>query len=279
MNGNGGGTEFLSIQSPPGDAVKDYDNTITHDKQTISVPQVFLDAMSVREEVYGEQGVPLEAEFDEDDSRSWHWVVYASVASSSTPPANLTAAATGTPAEEERRASATAQRLAVGTIRLVPPPHGPNKYKTELSEGDKSHPDTDPPASVAHEHPAEPYIKLGRLAILRPYRKMGLSQLLINAALTYAAKNADTIQPPPSPTTMELASQMGEAVEKAVIWNGLAMIHAQVGVKSMWEKHGFTEELVDEDGKVEIAKEEHWVEEGIEHLGMWKRLKLDHGRL
>jgi predicted GNAT family N-acyltransferase len=281
-NNNGAGTEFLSMLSPPGDALKDYDNTKPHSQQTAStIPQVFKDAMSVREEVYGEQGVRLEAEFDEDDARSWHWVVYASVAptNNSPPPQKLQSLdRADSKAEEERRSSASATRLPVGTIRLVPPPHGPNKYL----EGDK-HPDADPPDNVAEtvskKHPTEAYIKLGRLSILKDYQGLGLSKMLINNALDYAAKNPEQIRPPPSPTTMELANQLGKAVEKSVVWDGLAMVHAQASVEKLWAKHGFREELVDEDGEVEISKEDRWVEEGIEHLGMWKRLKLDNGRL
>jgi predicted GNAT family N-acyltransferase len=272
-NGSGAGTEFLSMQPPPQEAVKDYDNTKPHTQQKISIPQVFGDAMSVREEVFGEQGVPLEAEFDEDDRRSWHWVVYASVAVTS-----------NGKTDDERRASASAGRLAVGTIRLVPPPHGPNKYiKTaELKEGDK-HPDADPPPYISDEvqkkHPTEPYIKLGRLAILKEYRSLGLSKLLINTALEWASKHPDSIRPPPSPTTMEAANQLGHAIEKAVVWNGLAMIHAQVSVEKMWAKHGFTEELRNEKGEIEVSKEGRWDEEGIQHMGMWKRLKVDNRRL
>jgi len=55
----------------------------------------FADAMKVRIAVYvDEQSVPLENEQDDDDDKSWHWVVY----SSSSQP--------------------------VATIRIVCPPHG-----------------------------------------------------------------------------------------------------------------------------------------------------------
>ncbi|KAF2735654.1 hypothetical protein EJ04DRAFT_464400 [Polyplosphaeria fusca] len=274
-----GGTEFLSMLSPQ--LLKDWDNTKPYNEQASSIPQIFKDAMAVREEVYGEQGVPLEAEFDEDDPRSWHWVVYASVASTSSPPPD-TFRADGpvSKAEDARRASATGQRVAVGTIRLIPPPHAPNKY----AQHDK-HSDAGPPpggnvdGDVAKSHPKEPYVKLGRLAVLEPYRALGLSQLLINTALEYASKHPENIQPPPSPTLLEQASQQGKHVEESYIWKGLTMVHAQTSVAKLWKKYGFSEELVDEHGKVETAKEEHWWEEGIEHLGMWRRLKVDHGRL
>jgi hypothetical protein len=96
-NGNMG-TEFMTMLSPPKDKVDGYDNTKPCSRQTINVPSLFRDAMSVREEVFGEQGVPLEAEFDEDDARSWHWVAYASVASTSSPPKDLRTDSPNTPA-------------------------------------------------------------------------------------------------------------------------------------------------------------------------------------
>lgn len=284
---NGAGTEFLTMLPPPKQDLADYNNTKPHNKQTGNIPQIFKDAMSVREEVYGEQGVPLEAEFDEDDPRSWHWVVYASVASSaSSPPAELRSDKPTSHAEDLRRASATASRLPVGTIRLIPPPHGPNKYiKTaEAKEGDK-HADADPPPSlnvdgdVKKKHPTEPYVKLGRLAVLAPYRRLGLSKLLINTALEFASKHPESIYQPPSPTTMELANLRGNAAQEAITWQGLIMVHAQSSIAPMWEKYGFAEDLVNERGEVEITKEDRWVEEGIEHIGLWKRIKIEDRRL
>ena len=287
-NGNAG-TEFLSMLSPPRNDLSEYDNAKPHTHQPDSIPRLFLEAMSVREEVFGEQGVPLEVEFDEDDARSWHWVVYASVAStSSSPPKSLRPEGSTTREEDTRRASASAARLPVGTVRLIPAPHGPNKYvetATEAKTVDK-HADADPPPGQGAEstpkrrHPSEPYVKLGRLAVLAPYRRLGLAKLLINAALDYAKTHPDVIYQPPSPTTMELANLRGHAMHDAVTWQGLVMIHAQANLKGYWEKHfGFKEELVGEDGEVEIEREPHWVEEGIEHVGMWKRLKLENGRL
>ena len=58
-------------------------------------------------------------------------------------------------------------------------------------------------------------------------------------------------------------------------WNGLVMIHAQANLQAMWERHGFQEELRNEHGEIEAAAEPHWIEEGIEHVGMWKRLPLE----
>ncbi|KAH6644853.1 hypothetical protein C7974DRAFT_430510 [Boeremia exigua] len=272
-----GGTEFMSTLPPPKGDLDEWDRTRPWNQQPgASAPLVFKDAMSVREEVFGEQGVPLEAEFDDDDARSWHWVVYASVGTSSaSPPKALLARSDSgnTPADDARRASATATRLPVGTIRLIPPPHGPNKYAAD------PHPDADTPAALAAAHPAEPYVKLGRLAVLAPYRKLNLSKLLVNAVLDFAAQQPDAIYVPPSPTTRELAALQGPGAARPLSWQGLVMIHAQAPLKHMWEKHGFREELRTDAGAVEIAAEPHWIEEGIEHVGMWKRLKIAPGRL
>lgn len=276
-----GGTEFMSTLPPPKGDVDGWDRTKPWNQQAAhNIPLVFKDAMSVREEVFGEQGVPLEAEFDEDDARSWHWVVYASVGTSSASPPKsmLTRSDSGnTPADDARRASATAQRLPVGTMRLIPPPHGPNKYIDNNLE-DK-HSDADPPATSATDHITEPYVKLGRLSVLAPYRKLNLGKLLINSVLDFAAQQPDAIYVPPSPTTRELAALQGPNAARPLAWQGLVMIHAQVQLKHMWEKHGFREELRNDNDEVEIPAEPHWMEEGIEHVGMWKRLKIAPGRL
>lgn len=276
-----GGTEFLTMLPPPRGDVADYDNTKPYNKQTAQIPQIFRDAMSVREEVYGEQGVPLEAEFDDDDPRSWHWVVYASVASSASSPPKDMRTDTSSSADEARRSSTSGTRLPVGTIRLIPGPHAPNPYLAS-SEGKATdkHADASPPPGTEspHEDPEEPYVKLGRLAVLEPYRKLGLAKLLINTALDYAAKNHEDIYEPPSATTMEKASLRRDSVPEAMTWNGLVMIHAQASLKSLWERYGFAEELKNDKGEVVIAKEPQWTEEGIVHVGMWRRLKIDNSR-
>lgn len=276
---NSGGTEFMSTLSPLKEKLDGYDNTKPCSKQTIPISHLFCEAMAVREEVYGEQGVPLEAEFDEDDARSWHFIAYASVATTtSRPPRDMRADAPSTPADDARRSSASASRMAVATIRLIPPPHGPNKYIEDSKKADK-HADADPPSEdITKSHPVEPYIKLGRLATLKPYRKMGLASLLINAAFAFAKQNPDTIYKPPSPRDMEKAQIKGHGKEQQLAWDGLVMIHAQASLQKMWEKQGFSEELRDENGEVEVAAEPHWMEEGIEHVGMWKRLDVKRGR-
>lgn len=276
-NGNNG-TEFMSMLPPPKEKVDGYDSTRPCSEQAITVPPLLGDAMAVREEVYGEQGVPLEAEFDEDDARSWHWIAYASVASTGLPPKDIGSAPKArAPADDARRSSASASRKPVATVRLIPPPHGPNKYLEESHAADE-HADADPPSDeMTAAHPAEPYVKLGRLATLKTYRGMGLAGLLLNAAFDFAKANPDTIYKPPSPAAIERA-QIKDHGRDHLQWNGLVMIHAQAYLKKWWEKQGFTEDLRNDQGEVEIAAEPHWMEEGIEHIGMWKRLDVKRGR-
>jgi predicted GNAT family N-acyltransferase len=272
------GTEFMNMLPPPKDKLDGYDNTKPCRKQSITVPPLFAEAMAVREEVFGEQGVSLEAEFDEDDARSWHWVAYASVASTGSPPKDMRADVPRKAADEARRTSASASRMPVATIRLIPPPHGPNKYLQDTNTSDR-HTDADPPAEeVDTPHSAEPYVKLGRLATLKPFRGLGLAGLLINDVFKFAKANPDTIYKPPSPTAIERAQITEHGKEQQLQWEGLIMIHAQVSIKKMWEKQGFSEELRNEKGEVEIAAEPYWIEEGIEHVGMWKRLEVKRGR-
>ncbi|KAF1923530.1 uncharacterized protein M421DRAFT_75022 [Didymella exigua CBS 183.55] len=275
-----GATEFMSTLSPPKGDLDGWDSTKPWNQQTANnIPLIFKDAMSVREEVFGEQGVPLEAEFDEDDARSWHWVAYASVgATTSSPPkGTLTRSDSGnTPADDARRASATAQRTPVGTIRLIPPPHSPSKYKEEKPV---THPDDGTPTTERIVHTDEPYIKLGRLSVVGAFRGNKIARMLLNATIKFAAEHPELIYSLPSPTTRELAALKAPNTTRQLSWQGLVFIHAQLQLVEMWEKYGFSEALRDEQGNVEIDAEPHWVEEGIEHVGMWKRIKIVEGRL
>lgn len=182
----------IKIQLPPGDTIGD-----VYRSRKDQAPQIFLDAMTLREDVFcGEQGCPLINELDEDDSRSWQWVFY----------------------DQERQSP-------IGVIRLTPPPHPP-------------HPNGD----VCEDE--EPYIKLSRIAVSASSRGRGLAPALINQSLTWAAKNSKDIT-------------QG--------WKGLVLIHAQVHLESMYRRFGFQTD----------RKLGQWDEEGICHIGMWKRTNLE----
>jgi len=171
-------SEFISFLPPPGLALANYDSAALHSTQSPDVPEVFRDAMSVREDVFvKEQKVALENEVDIDDARSFHWVAYASVGTSGS---DGNAAMDGvtkdsaTSAEHTGRKGSTAMKLPVGTIRLVPPPHPPHpqpgsSHKIDNHEGLPQ--DMQSGLSKTEMHDGkEAYIKLGRLSVLQPFR-------------------------------------------------------------------------------------------------------------
>lgn len=182
-------SEFTSFLPPPGAAVANYDRSLPSSEQAREVPHVFCDAMSVREEVFvEEQGVPLSNEFDTDDPRSYHWVAYASVGTTDNAPSTEAenserlrgsdSSQHGTvienAKEQARRKGSTAERVAIGCIRLVPPPHPPHPEPgahMKIDNADGVPPDAEEGKHSTSFHDGkEPYIKLGRLAALKPYR-------------------------------------------------------------------------------------------------------------
>lgn len=266
-------SQFISFLPATASLATSYDRTKrAADQAARDIPTTFKDAMTVRERVYvDEQNVLLENEFDDDDPRSFHWVVYASVGTSSssngasplsegTP---TTGSASPSPQEERRQSDPTANRVAVGTIRLVPPPHPPHPAPSDTHKLDNS---LRAPATVSHTSgtPAVgPYIKLGRLAVLPAYRKLKLAALLVRTALDWAAQNGYQIMSPPRPEEIELAKAEGREADLES-WNGLTLVHAQTWLEKFWGKFGFVKD--EEMGE--------WDEEGIMHCGMWLTLKL-----
>ena len=160
-------SEFIAFLPPPGIALAKYNPKELHSSQPADVPEVFRDAMSVRDEVFGEeQHIPRENDFDQDDARSFHWVAYASVGASSEQQ-------TGAAKDTDRKGS-TANKLAIGTIRLVPPPHPPHfvpdsHHAIDNHEGPPSNGADGLKQTAVHDG-KEPYIKFGRLAVLPPFR-------------------------------------------------------------------------------------------------------------
>ncbi|KAG9948495.1 hypothetical protein KCU85_g4876, partial [Aureobasidium melanogenum] len=270
-------SEFISFLPPPGLALANYDSAALHTTQPQDVPEIFRDAMSVREDVFvKEQNIALENEVDMDDARSFHWVAYASVGTSST---DGNAAMEGvtkdsaTTAENTGRKGSTAMRLPVGTIRLVPPPHPPHpqpgsSHKIDNHEGLPQ--DMQSGLSKTEMHDGkEAYIKLGRLSVLQPFRGLGLARLLIDAALSWASNNADKILPPMSPAAAEQRKlELGGGVEVEDVWRGLVLVHAQAHLEKYWALFGF----------VRDESMGTWEEEKIMHVGMWKRVELQDQR-
>lgn len=210
-----------AIQPPPGS-----DAQLHLPDHSGTNPPVFNDAMIVRVRVFvDEQKVPADAEIDDDDARSWHWVI-----SDKTPTATV----------------------PVAVIRLVPPPQPPHALLTH------------PQATAASDIPEydwshEPCVKITRVAVLPEYRGLGLGRQLVETVLGWASEHAADID---------------EAVARQAVrsnwtgprarWNGLVLVHAQVDVEEMYTRLGFQTD--DSLGR--------WDEEGIEHVGMFRRVAV-----
>ncbi|RDA94872.1 hypothetical protein CP533_4258 [Ophiocordyceps camponoti-saundersi (nom. inval.)] len=206
-------------------------------EQPASVPRLFTDATEIRQRVFvDEQKVPVENEFDADDSRSCHWVVYV---------------------------GSQDDRVPVGTIRLVPFPHDPHpqtggRYWNGVLEGSREAPPQAGDRPTSFHDGTEPYVKLGRLAVVTEYRGKGLAGLLVNTALRWMEANPSYFDSTIS--TPCLAVPRPLAISG---WNGLVCAHAQQQAVGAWEKWGF---------QVDEAMGSWW-EEGIAHLGMFQRLR------
>ncbi|KAL1967413.1 hypothetical protein VTN77DRAFT_3198 [Rasamsonia byssochlamydoides] len=228
-----------------------------------SNPPVFTDAMIVRDKVFvQEQGCSAEAEIDADDLRSWHWVVYASplrqhisTTTTTSTTQNGTAPAQE-PSEEE-------EAIPVGVIRLVPPPHAPHDilHHPELAG-------SLPKYDLDHE----PYIKITRVAVLPEFRGYGLSRVLMDTAQDWAAQHPEEINAAYAREVASLQDADKRAANDAKTaemtrgkeWTGLVILHAQVQVEKMYERFGY-----ETDKSMGV-----WDEEGIDHVGMFRRLKI-----
>ncbi|KAM7206425.1 hypothetical protein V8F20_002774 [Naviculisporaceae sp. PSN 640] len=337
-------TPFISVLEPPTDLTS-YNRSLPSSQQhkpgqpssSSSIPKTFLDAMEVREQVYvQEQKVPLEYEHDSDDTRSVHWVIYASINQTIEPEIR-------DPSTQEiiRPRRSESRAMPIGTIRLVPFPHPPHPRKggiyvdgrltnagdpvSKVGEPGSSFPtNTIPSASPTTTAPenipkdseivqpltpseetrlssspifipfgvdppttyhdgVEPYVKLGRLAVLKEFRGRGIASQLIRAAIDWMVKHRSAFNPSAAilgfetlgmtdsrtrtralstsedgnPTVTKKAVGAGDVPK----WRGLFCVHAQEDAVQLWEKHGF---------KVDEAMG-RWLEEGIPHVGMFYR--------
>ncbi|KAI9903168.1 hypothetical protein N3K66_002520 [Trichothecium roseum] len=264
------GTPFITFLEPS--KLEGYVRGGAREAQPSNIPPSFLDAMEVREKVFvEEQKVPLENEFDVDDPRSCHWVIYASVNQIE---------------EQEIRGDkgniiqprkSSTRSTPIGTIRAVPFPHEPHpvkggKYWDGVLEGgkkDASEGGQEPPKTYVSDRPTtlhdgkEPYIKLGRLAVVPEFRGHRIAGQLVNAALAWLRNNPTYFNPNIREWGME---HIGINSERDIpSWNGLLCVHAQDQVEKFWGKYGF---------KTDAGMGE-WEEEGIPHVGMFLRLDVN----
>lgn len=264
-------SEFVDFIVPLHERLRLYDRTRPSTDQpkndagdpAKNVPQGFIDAMTVREEVFvKEQKVPLDNEFDEDDARSFHWVAYASIPAKAISPE--TSPVNGHNGEPRRTSNST--KIPIGTIRLVPPPHPPHPTPDTHHKADALDGDLRKDSTAVHDG-REAYIKLGRLAVIPEFRKAGISKLLIEQALGFARDHPHELMPYFDPTKVEQLKRESDA-GASLDFKGLVLVHAQAGVQKVWRKYGFeTDESMGT-----------WDEEGIDHVGMWRRLDVDRGR-
>jgi predicted GNAT family N-acyltransferase len=278
---------------PPGSSISAYDATLSPAAQPPpAIPPAFLDAMIVRTAVFvGEQGVPGPREHDADDARSHHWVAYAAGDSPASAAVAEVDSAAGTTSQAAAQrgppprdggaheggahqsldrehagggAAGVTARRPVGTIRAVLPDppgaatragaegHVPGDHGTG---GGGSGAATPPPSAEWPPHPTahagEAYVRLGRLATLAGHRGQGVARQLVEAVLEFLARPGVGAEMRPG--------------EEADRWKGLVVVHAQrdrsVG---FWRKFGF---VVDE-GMGE------WDEEGMMHVGMYRKLDI-----
>jgi predicted GNAT family N-acyltransferase len=258
--------QFVTYISPPGAAIQAYPK---HDVDAVppsSVPSDFADAMTVRKAVFiTEQGCRLEYEIDEDDERSHHWVVYASVGVKSH---SSSGTSSPEPTTEYERRKIHGGQVPIGTIRLVPPPHAKHPIPNSIDGigGDEVKvPEYGDRPTKLHNG-KEAYVKLGRMAVIKEFRGYGLGHLLVNQALEFAKHHKRQLQCIPLDAVEEsrLLHDLGASRFGDLEWKGLVMVHAQLDAVRFYAKNGF---VVDE----ELGT---WIEEGIEHVAMWKRIEL-----
>jgi predicted GNAT family N-acyltransferase len=168
----------------------------------------------------------------------------------------------------QRKKSVT-RSTPIGTIRLVPFPHAPHpepgsKFTFDPSEYGSTSP---PPyiidrATTFHDG-IEPYIKLGRIAVVKEFRNAGISKILANAAINWAQQNPTYFNP--SVLEMGMEKMGATNTDEIPVWKGLVCVHAQEQVEKVWTKWGFEKD----EGMGT------WDEEGIMHVGMFKRLNIE----
>jgi predicted GNAT family N-acyltransferase len=166
-----------------------------------------------------------------------------------------------------RRKRSVTRTTPIGTIRLVPFPHEPHPEPGSVYTFDASEAPLGPPpyivdrATTYHDG-KEPYIKLGRIAVVKEFRGAGVAKILANAAITWAQQNPTFFNP--SVTSMGMEKMGATTLAEIPVWQGLVCAHAQEQVVPAWTKWGFK---VDEGMGT-------WTEEGIKHVGMFQRLDI-----
>lgn len=247
----------IIIYPPPGPSILDLRSYILQSPTSVAISQPELpseleSAFALRFSVFvNEQKSSAENEIDSDDPRSWHWVALAASQGESASSRNEKAVVGDEDIDKEH--------IVAATLRLVPvsSPHHAAEFHGATHGGFAEGPAHGP---TALWNGREPYIKIGRIATLPTYRRMGFGKLLVESVLEWAGRHREILRRPNGGELTEGKTEAGFENQ----WNGLILVHAQKLVQRFWENVGFVE---DEGMGV-------WWEEGCEHVGMWRRVNV-----
>lgn len=248
----------IIIYPPPGSSILAFrsyilQSPIPEATAQPELPSELKSAFALRFSVFvDEQKASVEGEIDSDDPRSWHFVALVAPLGKSASSGNERAVLGDGGTEKEH--------IVAATLRIVPvsstPPEAEEAHEAspgELAQGPSHKP-------TALWDGSEPYIKIGRVATLSSHRRMGFAQSLVESAVDWAGHHREILRQPNGGELTEGNTERSFDNQ----WNGLILVHAQKVVKSFWEKLGFVE---DEGMGV-------WWEEGLEHVGMWRRATI-----
>ncbi|KAH6718210.1 hypothetical protein BKA61DRAFT_716926 [Leptodontidium sp. MPI-SDFR-AT-0119] len=212
----------ILFQPPiPLSILETYNLRLPATSQSPSVPQTFLDSLTVRATVFvnEQNAIPLHHHIDRDDARSCCMALYS--------PRTRTKIRPGSPYEAP---SEDVPNVSAKELFSAPLPEHVVDRSTDLHDG------------------VEPYVKLGRLCVVKEFRGRGYAVLLVQRMLQWVVANPDF-------------ACAGDGRE----WKGLVGIHANADVVGTWKRYGF---VVDEGMG-------SWFEGSMRHVGMFLRLDLD----
>ncbi|CAD6578282.1 MAG: hypothetical protein ASARMPRED_008672 [Alectoria sarmentosa] len=137
-----------------------------------------------------------------------------------------------------------ADSVPAATIRLIPA--RTHAAAAAADDGEKAVAGPDYKNSRLWDH-EEPFAMIGRVATQKEFRGRGYGRVLVEEALRWAGGNGGEVRG-----------------DKGVEWKGLLLAHAQVEVEGWYAGLGWrTDEGLG-----------RWDEEGIPHVGMWRRVEV-----
>lgn len=198
-----------------------------------------------------EQHCPLDTEIDADDARSWHWIAFdrdLPVATLRLVPVTAIPVREGQKREDGWKAVVVMEKEHLGV--------SDREAAADAAVGGEGGRRTEPHHGATRMWDGrEAYVKIGRMATLSSHRGRGIAQMLVEEAMEWAGDHA---------AELSHSDEIGKSRTALVGWEGLVLSHAQKSVQGWWAKMGFE---VDEGLGV-------WWEEGIEHVGMWRRVQV-----